>query len=192
MKTKHILIGISLALLLTGCAGQLVPHEANQKAALASAAQIETTHESEITKQVNGTPAPINITQSGTSNTVSVAVLAPAATVSLHDTAGSTSHTDQQSTASDSYTIPMFVKIIGLAIGLLVLFLVLKYVWTYIRTNSPAVDAAYKLADAKLAEVIGHIESKRAAATDPQVQANLNDLAATANKARGQLAGSQP
>lgn len=187
MKIRNILIGIGLAVLLTGCMGQLVPHEANQKAALASAAQIETAHETEVTKQVNGTPAPISVTQSGSSNSVSVVVMPPGGNTTVHDKAGSTSHTDQQSTASDSTTIPLFVKLIGLALGLGLLFFIIRWIITYMKANSLAVDAAYKEADQYVANIIGHIEAKSRAAADPATQASMNDLLATAQKERGKL-----
>lgn len=190
MKTKHLLISVALVIALTGCAGGLVPKEVNENAAIQSAEHIQTSHETELTKQSVGSTAPISVTQSGSSNVVNVAVMPPSANVTTTDTAGSTSRTNQASTTSWASSIPEGVKLILLGIGLLIVFLVLRYAWTYIRTNSPAVAAAYSAADQSLATVIGHIESKRATATDAATQANLNDLLATANKARGQLAGS--
>lgn len=175
------------AAVLTGCMGTLLPHEVNQKAALTSAANIQTVHETQITKRTEGSPTPVSITQSGTNNVAMVSVQPPKVEATINDSAGSTSRTDQQSSTSWISSIPWGVKLIALAIGIGLLFLVLRYAWTYIRTNSPAVAAAYDAGDAALATLIGHLESKRSTATDAPTQANLNDLLAVAQKERGKL-----
>lgn len=172
------LITILALVLASGCAS-LVPSERAQSAAVKATEALATQQSLTIRRALD----------SGMERSLAVASNAPVTSAPLHEQLEitSTTTTDAGSRSSDIgssiVTIPLFVKLIGLAIGTLFLIIV---IWL-LRRSSVAVNAAWGAGDTALATLTDRIASIASQASDPAHKSNLNDLLATAQKERGKL-----
>lgn len=96
-------------------------------------------------------------------------------------TADSDSAASGNAAQSDSF--PMFVKLIGVGVGLLILLLV----WWLIRRSSKAVDAAWVAADGMVASKIHNLRTHQTASTDPNVIAALKTQEAELQRLRAEM-----
>lgn len=86
--------------------------------------------------------------------------------------------------AASTETIPMFVKLIGLAIGIGGLVWIIIWAVKALKTNSPAIAAAVNAVDSAIAAKIDTIRALKGASTDPvRIQA-LSDAEAHMQEAR--------
>jgi hypothetical protein len=92
-----------------------------------------------------------------------------------------------QATGTSIVSIPMGVKIGLLAAGLCALVFAIGMV----RRSSAAANAAFQVADQKLANVIGNLRNKATTSTDHATIAEAQSIIAELEKNRGQLAASR-
>jgi hypothetical protein len=92
--------------------------------------------------------------------------------------------TKAKATGSTEVTIPMGVKLALLGVGILILLFAISSV----RRYSLAANAAYSLADSKMAGIISALRSRATLSTDAAQIAEAQHLIAEVEKSRGQLA----
>ena len=175
MKLTLILL---VAGMLAGC-GTLVPSErrASQSVQATEAIATETQQTMRRTFEV----VPQAATAMQLSNGVPVAV-SESLTVESRTTTGAGS--EDRAKGTSQISIPLFVKVIGLAVGLGMLWLVL---WI-IRKQSVAAQAAWSAADRAVADSIDFVEAKARESTNPEELNKLNAELARLEKRRGKLA----
>ncbi len=179
-----------MLLTLTGCA--LVPRERSQQSTLAKREITSDVRAFDVSRHlVSETPTitmpPIAVR--GASNVVSVTLTPPRVETVTHQAATNAAAANQVSTEAErsTVTIPLFVKLIGGAVGLALLLAVIFGGLWLARRHSLAAAAALDTADGELAKIIGSIEARLHTATDGEkvsALSQLNDL----NKTRGKLA----
>lgn len=171
-----------LACLLSGCTS-LLPHERKQQVAIESAGRLSVESQTQLTKQVENAPPPVNVTSSGQSNTVSVVVLPTKTTTTATQSSGQTARSTDHDFGSLASSIPAGVKLILLAIGVI---LFLGIIW-YVRRSSAAANAAFSAADSALARQIDKLTSSATVESDPVKIAHYASLRADLEKERGKL-----
>lgn len=89
----------------------------------------------------------------------------------------------------DALTIPLFVKIIGIAIGIGLLAAVIGCILWYLRKSSVAVNTAWSWMDEAITNRLNTVKALKGASTDPiriqaltETEAHLESLRAEANK----------
>lgn len=170
---------------LSGCA--LIPREKSAASSVQKKEQLADTAQTSLERALKSETPTITmpVTSSGNSNTVSVSIIPPKVeSVTRQATAATAeTHTDNQSAAQSSVTIPFAVKLILFAAGLALLLGVIGFA----RKNSAALDTALKAADSELAQAIGNLEARLHTAPEPEKVSTLTQLNQL-NKTRGKLA----
>jgi hypothetical protein len=173
---------------LCGC-GALIPSEHKEQVAVTTAGELAATHSTELTKQVEGgAAAPVDVKMKGHGNTLSLTMEAPKVSTVAREADGQDSAGHDAASGSSKKSIPMFVKLIGLVVGLGLLAGLIWGVVTYLRKNSAAGAAAFSMADTTIANWIAHKRQTAMATTDPATLASLNAEIAHFESERGKLA----
>lgn len=159
---------IGIAFLYMGCSS-LVPTERKESRSVQATEALSTQHDLTVERATHGQQTPVvvapqpNITVTGTNNTVSyqppaAPTFSPQFREELKIASNSKNHagTTEDARGGLDMSIPMFVKIIGLAIGIGALFFVLLWVWRSIKNT--AAGQAIQAGDAALKTII---EKKR-------------------------------
>lgn len=104
-------------------------------------------------------------------------------------TAEENSNSEATGASLNSVTIPLFVKIIGIALGIGLLAAVIGGIIWYLRKSSAAVNAAWNWTDEAISNKLATIRALKGASTDPariqaltESEAHLESLRADANK----------
>lgn len=180
-----VLITLHLAavLLLTGCAA-MVPTERHQSQSVKTTENIAVETERTTQRQFSVVPeAAIAIARDGTNSQVVSIPLGNSVTETFTTTSRTGTGAGSKDSANGSFTstIPLFVKLIGAAIGG---FLILGVIY-FARKSSAGVDAAYKVADQGFANLVGTLRTMATQSTNPEQLNVLNSLIAEVNDQRG-------
>lgn len=168
------LLGATVVSSLVGC-GSLLPTEDRSLVKQESRESIAGQTTAGVVSAATVQPPDVTITTTAKDGTT-VQVKQPAATettTTANTTASETSDASASGEASQSTTIPMFVKLIGSAVGLGLLWLVF---WLWRRT-SKAVNAAFAAGDDLAARGIHSVRSLAATLTSPEDRARVLALA---------------
>ena len=172
-----------------GCS--LVPKEQRQQQTIQESAKFAGTRNTEIEQHIQAAPTPTIVTTTNPkTGETSTSITPPPARVDTHY-AGNAEASAGAATLNSydfSESIPLFVKLIGLAIGLALLAGVVIGVWIYVRRASAAVAASAELADHILAEQIQRLRNKAMAAKDPDEITEHSTEIAGLEAQRGKLA----
>ena len=183
-----------IAFVSAGC-GSLLPKERSQQTRVAQKEMLASASRESFERAVKSETPTITmpaITVSGSSNTVALTVAPPKVETVTRLAATNTVNTVETSASEEkkTVTIPLFVKLIGSAVGLAMLFAVIAVALWYARKHSAAAAAGLDAADRHLASAIATVESKLNTAA-PSDQSQLLSQLADLNKLRGKIAVQQ-
>lgn len=185
MKPPFLIVALISSLLLTGC-GALIPQNHTEQAAVKTAGSLNETHDDQMTKRSSIPQMKVG----GWGNKVEIQPgpqSAPFETVVK--SSGSTDSSGSDSAEGKQWTkIPLWVALIGTAVGIAALIAVFKWA----KRSSPAVAAAFNAADTEVAALIGKLESQLQTATTDSQKVGILAALADANKARGKIASQAP
>lgn len=181
MKTIKYIIPL---ILLCGC-GAIVPKESTNEKTLQANIALQNSQAGEITKQVEASQPPINI--SGSSNSLSLTILPTKTSIAETNAAESSTVAKDDFVSKVKSSIPMFVKLIGFAFGIALLFGVIAGIIWYVKRSSAAGAAAITLADNSIASLIHKHTTLAMTTTDPVVIAQNTATIAELEKQRGVL-----
>lgn len=168
-----IWLGLGLAI-LTGC-GQLIPMKRSEQEGMKANQTIATEHELTVRRVVE----PVI----GNGLTWSNGALPMRQDLEIHDRATVAGQSHEEAKGWYKQTVPLWVSLIGLGVGILIFFFAIKYA----RKSSPAVDAAWGAADNAVAGVIRNLRAKAVASTDAEELARLNGHIAELEGDRGRM-----
>lgn len=177
MRNKVLAVAL---LVLTGC-GTLIPTEHKEQVAVQSAGKLATAQSADIVKQVENANPPMNVNISGKDNKLDLKVEATKAQTHAVIAAEQDAAGTDSATGNRSKTIPFFVKLIGVGVGLLLVVGVIAY----IRKQYAAIDVAFSAGDQLLARQIGRWKDKAMTETDPSRLAVYNNEVAHLERERG-------
>lgn len=141
---------------------------------------------SEFVKSVE--PAPLDIELSDRNGNVIAKIKQPTPTHATGSaTVGENSDSQASGHALDSLTIPLFVKLIGGAIGLAMLAAVIFGIIWFVRRSSKAVDAAWSGADDIVKSRIDRIKAVMQSTTDPAKVQTLTEAVSQMENARAEI-----
>lgn len=208
-----ILVAIALAL-FTGC-GSLIPQEHTQKDAIKGATAINASQSVSAVRTAENTQMPTASVEIDLPNTnaASGKVRVNLGPQSFHSEGNTASDqgtdTHQEMKLSSTQSIPLFVKIIGLCIAVVMVAFLVRFGVQYLTTQFPALRTIFGVAhlkteqevqavadglkhsqDQELAKEIAVVEAQCAACTDTTKQVELNASLARLQKARGKLSAS--
>jgi len=191
---KRIIILAVTSVLITGC-GSLIPKEQKQSLALRESGAIalkdQDTYKSVTADSTPSIPVSLkDVSTSGTNSPLTIVFNVPA----VNQRKEVTSKLDQNSTGntsavgSKSSTIPLFVKIIGLSIGIVTFVLACMFAIRMLKNYmGKTVDAAFGFADNELSTLISNVEAQARGATDEGKKGILLSLLGDLQKARGKV-----
>lgn len=187
MKIGKWNFGVAATMLLVAGCGTLIPSEHKEQVAVRTAGELAATHSANVTKQSENVAPPMNLSISGKDNKLDLKVESARTSTKVEaaDTQDSSGH--DSAFGSSMHTIPLFVKLIGAAIGLGLLFFVIKWIVSYLRKSSPAIDAAFQAGDELAAKWINEARHEAMATTDPNALAKLNARIAQMEADRGKF-----
>lgn len=179
---------LAVAALLSGC-GSLIPHETKRDEATKTAGQIANKQTGNLDRQAQVTP-PITVSKVGEGATVNVTVPAVPQSVKVETNGEIRSESNATDTAKESVSIPLFVKIIGLAVGVFALFGAVFWAIKAIKNGAAgaATAAALDLGDSVLAKSIQKMRLIQAGTTDVNTKQVISDHIAAMESERGKMA----
>lgn len=183
---RHFIAFVGAALLLAGC-GTLVPTERHASQSVKTTEAIATESERTTQRTLSVVPEMARVLVQE-SNVVAVPMghsLSETLTVSSRTSTGAGSK--DSANGSSITSIPLFVKLIGGAVGLVLLVLAIRHAINSARGT--AVGAALEVADRGAGAVLDQIDSLLATVTSEAEISRLNSLKAKAEKERGKLKG---
>lgn len=179
-----------MTLILLGGCGALVPMEKREVSTTAAAERAAFASTVGITKEGLGLP-PVTANIRGQDNTVYVLQPQPLpGQVRIDSVGDAQGRGNFAGTFSSIASIPLFVKLIGLAIGLAMLAALAWLSWQWLSKTlvGRGIKLAASAAEVGLAPVMSSIEARLQAAKTSEEQASLAMTLAEVNKARGKLA----
>lgn len=140
---------------------------------------------SEFAKSLESSPAPLVVEMtSKDGETMKVSQPAPQhQAITGKAFSGEGSDSSAEGSSSWSLTVPLFVKLIGLAVGLGLLAVVVLM----IRKHFTIVGAAWSFADEKVSDYIHNLRSIQTTSINPEVNAALKAAEAQAERLRAEL-----
>lgn len=178
-----LLAGLSF-LLLSGCSA-LVPSEKRVSQSVQATEAIHSDVERTTERTMSVVPE-MAIAVRQDSNVVAIPLGSSVSEVTKTTTRSSTGAGSRDTAAgSSASTIPLFVKIIGSGIGLIVLAIGLRWLWNTVKTT--ALGQGLAAADDLAARHIRKLRERAALATDASEQARLNLDIAELEAERGRL-----
>lgn len=186
-----IAAAVASCCLLTGCSA-LIPSEHKQQVAVQTAGELTAKQQDSVTRR----SALPNLIASGKESKIEVTLPTQAAAFSTEVK----SESEVESAGKDSAkgttasSIPLFVKLIGAAVGLALLAGIIFWIVRSVRAGAAgaAAAAAFNLADRQIASGIGSIETMLHAANDPKEKTLLLAHLANLEKIRGKIATQAP
>lgn len=175
--------GCLVVLLFTGCGVQ----EHSEQRTAREVTKVVADRDSEFLAHYAPQPQPTVVTTQSKDGSTTTTVTPPPPTVDIHAKEGARVNVNEKGwwTFSEEDSYPLFVKLIGLAVGLFMLGLL---VWAW-RKQSAAVDQAYQAADEALARQIKKRRERAQETTDTREIAHnavsIADLEAERGKLRG-------
>jgi hypothetical protein len=194
-RPTTLLALVAMALACASCA--LVPRTKETGGSLQTSERLVAGQSAALTRAVTGSPAPVspqpNVTVSG-KGSATVTITPPPTPPPMTENL-SLDMTGQQSAAAalsqawfSRIKIPLWVALIGTSAGLLLLLYAVN-AW---RKSSASLNAAFTLADGRLAAVIKQVESHGAVAQTGDANAMLANIRASLESARGAIAAKAP
>lgn len=177
-----VLIGLFvLFAMLTGC-GLKEQHSTLDQKQRESIAETTT---AKVLRETATVQPEVNVKTTAKDGSSTEVTIPAAATqkVEAETKASADSNSSASGSAAQSESFPMFVKLIGVGVGLLVLLLV----WWLIRRSSKAADAAWVAADGMVASKIHNLRTHQTASTDPNVIAALKTQEAELQRLRAEM-----
>lgn len=190
MKTRSLFVSSLSLVLLAGCSA-LIPTEHKEQVAVQTAGELSAHQQDNLTKR-SSLP---NLIASGKESKIEV-TLPQGVSYQSEANASSTVASSGQDSAKGSTTssIPLFVKIIGAAVGLGLLAAVVFWIVSSVRAGAAgaAASAAFNLADQHIAGSISSLESMIRISNDPTQKNTLLAQLADLEKTRGKIATQAP
>lgn len=179
-----VLFPLLCALLGLGCSA-LIPSERHQSAAVRTTEAIATESERTTQRTLSVTPE-MALAVNRDSNVVAIPLGSSISeTLKVTSRTGTGAGSKDTAIGTSTITIPLFVKVIGAAIGLLLLVAAIRYAVNAARGT--AIGATLALADRSAGSVLDAIDSMLSTVTSESEISRLNALKAKAEKERGKL-----
>lgn len=179
---------LAAVVLLAGCRS-LVPTSRQENAATRVADSANSKAAFEFAGKIHPSNWPSVTVSNIGKGTVSIAT-PPAVESNAKQTVGASAGSRDRSIYEMSLTIPLFVKIIGIAIGLVLLLFAIKSWVAYIKKS--ATGRALLVNDRLFADQIDKVSAKLATSVNPQTNAELLVERADLEKKRGKNAREIP
>ena len=149
----------------------------------------------DVVRESKAVPSPVQITAnaSGKGAVVNVAATQPSPgeeTLSARTSGNEGGKTTQTAAFSDSATFPLWIAILGGAIGLILLVIALRMIWRSIKNTG--IGHGIALANDKLAQQIHGLRTQAATEPDAQVRADLMAHAGNLERTKGDLSAANP
>lgn len=167
--------------ILSGCG--FVPHE---QTSTLDQKQRENVSQKGIADFIRSTePAPFTATiPQGDGKPPITVTVPPKQKVEGKAEASENSASENEGSKKDSDTIPLFVKLIGGAVGLAMLAAVVFGIIWFVRRSSAAANVAWKTGDEFIGRIINRFKTEAMASSDPVVSSRLTAAVADAERDR--------
>jgi len=182
-------LSLALLILLCGCLGGV--QERSGGTSVAAAEKLASQNNALLNRTIDGqkTPPAPNVTVTGSSNSIAVAVNPQPTntyreTITLNTASNQSASQELESASFFKKKLPMSVALVLFGVGFLILFVV---IWLW-RRSSVAVNEAYKLADETFASIIRERRNRAMVSTDAAEMSRLNADVAELESHRGRLA----
>lgn len=173
-------------ILLLLCSCSLIPHESQKSESVRSTEALNASHDLTIRRAVEILPEKaLSVSQAGQIQSFPLPPVPSRETLEIHDVSSQDAGSRAQAIGNSSYTIPFFVKVIGVGVGG---FVLLALIWA-LKRSSAAGAAWFTLGDQSLASVANLLSHHASTSTNPEQLNLLNSIKAEVEKARGKFAG---